>query len=368
MTGVGGILPGDERVPGADVSTNALAKQVLGNKADVAVSTADSVSSVIAYLKGIIGTLGAAGIDDVVIPLGPFGNQSVADGVDSAVRYAIYLINLAGDALGDSETTPGTFVVHRVRAGSDTEIVASSAATESTGVISAVIDFTDANWADGDLGYIEFTGITATPTGSGVTTTFPVMRRSFRVTQEEDIEAALVVIDAFHDVPTADSSDDNQMRDVVGRKTDAAATGAVSAVESLMAYLKQTITEGIARDAVLTTINGLVDSAETVGPFSYLDAGGEQDVVEEISSVRRRVTVEIDLDAMTQDGTIRVYRKVDGTTYRIYTETAFTAAGAEQAFDAQFTTNQDWRLTYQEGVDEGAARSIPFNTIIEVIE
>ena len=54
-------------------------------------------------------------------------------------------------------------------------------------------------------------------------------------------------------VPEADSTDDIQSRDVVGRKTDAAATGAVSATESIMAYAKQLVTEGIARDAVLNT-------------------------------------------------------------------------------------------------------------------
>lgn len=43
-------------------------------------------------------------------------------------------------------------------------------------------------------------------------------------------------------VPTADSTDNVVMRDVVGNKTDAAATGAVSTTESLMAYMKQTVT------------------------------------------------------------------------------------------------------------------------------
>lgn len=53
----------------------------------------------------------------------------------------------------------------------------------------------------------------------------------------------LQVVDGFHDVPAADVGTNAQVRDVVGNKTDAAAAGDVSAVESLMAYAKQAVTE-----------------------------------------------------------------------------------------------------------------------------
>jgi len=58
-----------------------------------------------------------------------------------------------------------------------------------------------------------------------------------------DIEAKIDVIDGYHDVPSADAVTNTQMRDVVGNKTDAAAAGAVSATESLMAYAKQAVTQ-----------------------------------------------------------------------------------------------------------------------------
>ena len=128
---------------------------------------------------------------------------------------------------------------------------------------------------------------------------------------------------------------------------------------------------GLGTNSVLSDlgrIHNLVDSAETAGPFSYLDAGGEQDVVEDTATTRRRISLEIDLDAMTQNGTIKIYRKVNGTNYRVWSTTPFVAAGVEQAFDAIFTTNQAWKLTYEEDADEGAARSIPYNVITEVIE
>ena len=121
--------------------------------------------------------------------------------------------------------------------------------------------------------------------------------------------------------------------------------------------------------ADIDAIKGLVDSGETAGPFSYLDAGGEQDVVEDTAVTRRHIWLEFSNRNMTQTGTFRIYRKIDGTNYDLYAEQAVTvSAGDERAFDAEFTTNQAWKLTYEEGADEGAARDIPFNVITQVIE
>ncbi|MCK4252144.1 hypothetical protein KAX97_11900 [candidate division WOR-3 bacterium] len=72
-------------------------------------------------------------------------------------------------------------------------------------------------------------------------------------------DTAIGVIDGLHDVPTADATTNLYMRDVVGIKTDAAAAGAVSSVESLMAYVKQAITLAIARDTAIGTIDGFHD-------------------------------------------------------------------------------------------------------------
>ena len=714
MIGGGGIQPGDEKVPSADSSGNVLSKEAVGNKADAAVAVVDTSTSLMAYVKGILNALAGGAVNEVVFPLGPVGNVLVQPD-DSAVRYAVYLVNFGGNILTDGETVPGTFTVHRVRAGSDTEIISSTASTEATGVISAVVDFSaGGNWVDGDLGYIEFTGITATVGAS--TSELPVIRKSFRVSQEVGIESKIDTIDAFHDVPVADVNDNVVMSDVVGNKADGEVV-TVDTVSSLMAYTKalvndinavaqrvvdgtlnaaagaslgagkslvdalgadgsaahtfgfddgasvlgdldgahqtvhflfiipeavgsinahnaallaamqklgsvHTITQADAPDfpnfpeynvivcgtdngtvwttsnlahvllfqgdvlcvdattatflqmgtdggdaaaktvangipevkatvlgigahgftglavgantvadagttfntldmsdadvtetfhvfetsdantdvligllykrqpdggagvgvdgveisgnryfygcafsfnalnalgqgvfsllmelavqstttglsitlagdigdvkneifgnqssefnngnpmveyltgrnssgtrlaigkslydvlgaayvdaggglgtdniaADLALVHNLVDSAETTGPFSYLDAGGEQDVVEDTAVTRRRITVNFDLTAMTLNGTVRLRMKVDGSTYVIYDETVFVVAGAEQAFDYQFTTNQAWKLTYEESADEGAARSVPFNVITEVIE
>ena len=122
-------------------------------------------------------------------------------------------------------------------------------------------------------------------------------------------------------------------------------------------------------DTEIAAILGLVDSAESAGPFAYLDAGAEQDVVVDTAVTRRRIWVDFSNQGMAQTGTFRIYRKVDGANYDLYTTVPCTVgAGDDRAFDAEFTTNQPWKLTYEEDVDEAAARSIPYNVITQVIE
>ncbi len=119
----------------------------------------------------------------------------------------------------------------------------------------------------------------------------------------------------------------------------------------------------------ITTILGLIDSAEAAGPFSYLDAGGEQDVYEDAVTTRRRIFVSASNRNMTQTGTFRIYRKEDGANYDLYIGQAVTVgAGDERSWDREFTLNQHWKITYEEDVDEGAARAIPFNVVVQVIE
>lgn len=176
---------------------------------------------------------GEISLEKTVLPLGPFGN-SLVNTVDTAVRYAVHLMNLGGDVLANAETTPGTYTVHRIRAGTDTAIVSATAASESAGVISASVNFGDGNWQAGDLGYIEFSGITATVVD--VTSELPVVRKDFRV-ESAASQSSVDTLDGLHDVPAADADTNTNLRDVVGNKEDAA-VGTADAVSSLMAYIK----------------------------------------------------------------------------------------------------------------------------------
>jgi hypothetical protein len=86
-------------------------------------------------------------------------------------------------------------------------------------------------------------------------------------------------------VQTADATTNIEERDVVGNKTDAAAAGAVSATESLMAYSKQNVTntEAILVDTATTipatiatvdaNVDTLLDSAEKIVATSSINLG-----------------------------------------------------------------------------------------------
>ena len=116
-------------------------------------------------------------------------------------------------------------------------------------------------------------------------------------------------------------------------------------------------------------VDGLLAPAEAAGPFSYLDAGAEQTVYEDATTVMRRISLDLDLNAMTQNGTVRLYRKTDAANYRIWIEEPYNVGGAEKVFSRDnIVTNQHFKVTYEEAADEGAARSIPYNVITEPME
>lgn len=100
-----------------------------------------------------------------------------------------------------------------------------------------VSDVADLNWASDCLGYSTdgYGGEPiGTPVGSG-------------------LEGKIDTIDGYHDVATADAVDNAVISDVTGNKEDAAAAGAVSTVETLMAYAKQNVGLAIARDLAIAT-------------------------------------------------------------------------------------------------------------------
>lgn len=59
----------------------------------------------------------------------------------------------------------------------------------------------------------------------------------------------LVVVDAFHDVPAADNTLNAQINEVIGNKSDAAAAGAVTTTDTLVGYIKQLVAAIIVLDA-----------------------------------------------------------------------------------------------------------------------
>ncbi len=166
-------------------------------------------------------------------------------------------------------------------------------------------------------------------------------------------------------VATADAVTNTLMTHVVGNKTDAAVT-TVGTTKSLMGYLK----------GCLTLVDGIVTrttSVEYTTALNYLDAGGEQTLVELTGTTRKIVdSVWADTAALTQNGSFEVYVKIDGTNYRLWKSVSFTVAtdGAINVLAGigPVAFNTDFKVTYTEGGDEGADRSIPVLCVYRTVE
>lgn len=96
--------------------------------------------------------------------------------------------------------------------------------------------------------------------------------------------------------------------------------------------------------------------------LTYLDAGGEQTVIELTPGGVRLIvsTITLDLSNLTQNGTFKMYSKVDGTNYREIDSLAVVAGDAGAVISSPFHINTDFKITYTETVDEGADRDIPY--------
>ena len=226
-------------VPSQDSTHNVQSRDVVGNKTDTA-AVPSSTTSVVAIIKKIhaeIATLAEGG--EIFGKSGPASIE-----IDDDATYALELYDVGDTVPTTSEIVQGNYQIDRIRDAVLTNIVASTPASEATGKIYCSEVFSAvAGWAIGDLVLVTFSG--GSIVQDGVTTVLPNAYFYSRVTREEGIESKVDVIDGYHDVPAKDSTDDAQIRDVVGKKDDTA-VGAVGTTKSLMAYLKGILTDTIA--------------------------------------------------------------------------------------------------------------------------
>ena len=258
-------------VPVADDTANSSMSHVIGSKSDATASGAvDTTSSIMAYIKQLV--TGQIAIDAFFdVPTADVAtNATVRDVVgnktDAAVGTGTTDKSLMGYTKGILEDTGTTIpALHAIP---------SANATTNTNARDVIGNKTD--------------------TAVGTATTDKSLMGYLKGVLEDTgttIPATIVTLDALHDVPTADVATNAQMRDVIGNKTDAAATSTVSGTESLMAYAKQNVTntEAILADTAvmqpvqemavsktLTTIASGVNGLFTVagGPIKILEIVG----------------------------------------------------------------------------------------------
>jgi len=117
-----------------------------------------------------------------------------------------------------------------------------------------------------------------------------------------------------------------------------------------------------------THFSNCFEETPTEGTYTYLDAGGEQNLFELTGVINREIlAIWLDLTNLTQDGTVTIYGKQAGLS--VYT--AFKTISWTQATDPKllqldgFPTGitGDLKVSWTEGADEGADRDIGYEVI-----
>ncbi|MHC4748746.1 MAG: hypothetical protein ACYTFW_02625 [Planctomycetota bacterium] len=300
-------------VPTADATANAQINEVLGNKTDTAQTTIGGTSSAIRYLKGILtelqsGTYGLSAIEVLVddletrltaaragyldklnisgnvagaTPLATVDGFHDIPGVD-AVTNAQMRDVLGGKADSSNTTIGTTSSIMRYVKGILSEL---QSGTYGLSQLETLVDDLEARLTATRAGYLDqldfdLNARLGTPAGASLAADLLVID-NFVDDLETRLSAAragyldnlniggnvagasgLTTIDGYHDVPTADSTADAVIRDVVGRKTDTSNT-TIGTTSSLMRYLKGVLTMLQNGTYGLSALETLVDGIET---------------------------------------------------------------------------------------------------------
>ena len=105
--------------------------------------------------------------------------------------------------------------------------------------------------------------------------------------------------------------------------------------------------------------------AVTTGTFSYDETSAlEQDAVEIALTVRTRIgSLWLDLVNVTQDSTVRIYHKVDGTNYRLFTENSWLTTDDDGVLLEGFTAYRDIKITLQCAGGGAGSVNVPYAVV-----
>lgn len=105
----------------------------------------------------------------------------------------------------------------------------------------------------------------------------------------------------------------------------------------------------------------------SISTTNYVDAGAEQTIVELSpgANIFEVAGIFLDLSSMTQNGTVKVYLKIDGTNYRELSSDDYLV-GVDSVgvwVDFKGLIMDDLKVTYTEAADEGADRTVPYQVV-----
>ncbi len=185
-------------VPTPDAITNALERDVIGNKEDVASIVVSDVNSLVAYIKGILNVVNTIAGGAFYHTFG-LGNVQVTN----AVTFGVTVFDPSGGIIPQANITAGTHTIDRIRLGVLTNIVAATPSSKTDGAVYVNYAFPAISWAIGDVFLVTFSGIQIVI--SGVTTSLPPIQVWGRVVMEPDIQSQVTTINTNQGDPSGDT-------------------------------------------------------------------------------------------------------------------------------------------------------------------
>lgn len=130
----------------------------------------------------------------------------------------------------------------------------------------------------------------------------------------------------------------------------------------------QTIHENVSD--VLSIVSGLSgSSSETVSSYNLPNDTAENTLLEITNTKRLKIdSVWLDFVNLVQDVTIKVYHKIDATTYRQYDTFSWGTSEEDGILLRDVTINNDWKITITSTIAQGAVKAIAYNVIKTTME
>lgn len=109
--------------------------------------------------------------------------------------------------------------------------------------------------------------------------------------------------------------------------------------------------------------------SETVSSYNLPNDTAENTLLEITNTKRLKLdSVWLDFVNLVQDVTIKVYHKIDATTYRQYDTFSWGTSEEDGILLRDVTINNDWKITITSTVAQGVIKAIPYNIIKTTME
>jgi hypothetical protein len=381
-----------QNVPGIDSLVDLLLRDVVGNKADTPNTVIDNTSSLMRYVKSLMGSIGThlgalAYIGQCPVGMAPSNNNifcpNIAGLGDNVfVRdYQMIILNNAnapgnppefemrditnyGSALGQFATAAFSanveqndlvLVIHNSLA---VQISAFGIADAGSGAANV----RDADRVEADDWWNGQTVMLLSGAARGQKRPIgDFLAASDDIIPAPAFDAAVaagdryVILAHYNPIvtPAANSAANYLASDVVGRKDDTAIAVADN-VSSIIRYLKGII-------AATANLIGAV----TAAVYAHPNGLGENDALI-FAAANQQIDLRFDVNALTQATTIREYEQVDAANYREISAKVFPAdfdPGCTAVALSFVQANALYKITFQSAVAEGAGRNVPYRYI-----